>query len=101
MINTLKRYIIKKIYRKFIELDKPLVSSNFKKFSFLKDDPKYSLKSFGNKNKKKIFYVIKINEMGGGLFSNVLFVLNHLKIVDKFGFIPIVDMKNFQLISIF
>ena len=48
------------------------------------------------KNPNKIFYVIRVDRNGGGgLFSNVLFVLNHLIIADKHDFIPIVDMKNF------
>ena len=49
---------------------------------------------FGNKNPKKIFYVIR-RTPGAGLFSNLIYVLNHLKIADSNKFIPIVDMKNF------
>ena len=32
------------------------------------------------------------------MFSNITFVLNHLKICKKFNFIPIVDMENFPTI---
>lgn len=58
---------------------------------------KVSYGSFGEKNKKKIFYIIK-RSPGAGLFSNVIFVLNHIKIAKKHGFIPVVDMENFPTI---
>lgn len=51
-------------------------------------------KSFGNLNKNKFFYVIRRNPTAG-FFSNITFVLNHLKICEAIGFIPIVDMKNY------
>ena len=60
-------------------------------------DIKFNLYSFGNKNKNKIFYVIR-RSPGAGLFSNVTFVINHLKICDKYKFIPIIDMENFTTI---
>ncbi len=53
--------------------------------------------SFGELNKDKVFYIIK-RTPGTGLFSNVVFVLNHLKIAKKNNFIPIVDMENFKTI---
>ncbi len=53
--------------------------------------------SFGNLNKDKIFYLIK-RTPGTGLFSNVVFVLNHLEIAKKFNFVPVVDMENFKTI---
>ncbi len=65
--------------------------------------PKYILRSyqelqfcsFGKKNKDKIFYVIQ-RKIGGGLFSNLLYVLNHLVISEKFNFVPVIDMENFE-----
>lgn len=48
----------------------------------------------GTKNPDKIFYVIQ-RSPGYGLFSNVLFVVNHIRIAKKFNFIPIVDMQNY------
>ena len=53
--------------------------------------------SFGNKNNDKIFYVIK-RTPGAGFFSNVLFVLNHIKICKKKNYYPVVDMENFPTI---
>jgi len=50
--------------------------------------------SFGNKNKNKIFYVIK-RTPGGGFFSNLSYVIKNLEIADKNNYIPIVDMCNF------
>ena len=55
------------------------------------------IKKFGDFNKDKTFYVIK-RTPGTGLFSNVVFVLNHLRIAKQNGFIPVVDMKNFKTI---
>ena len=56
-----------------------------------------TLKLFGKKNVNKIFYVIK-RTPGAGLFSNLTFVLNHLKIAEKYSFIPVIDMENFPTI---
>ena len=65
--------------------------------SFLIGENFEFLKNTGNKNKNKIFYVIR-RSPGAGLFSNVTFVINHLKICDKYKFIPIIDMENFTTI---
>ena len=48
----------------------------------------------GEKNPNKVFYVIS-RSPGAGLFSNIIFVLNHLDIAHKKKFIPVVDMNNF------
>ncbi len=61
------------------------------------NEPTLIFKSFGDLNKDKIFYVIK-RSPGTGLFSNVTFVLNHLRICKKNNFIPIIDMDNFKTI---
>lgn len=96
MILWLKQKIQKKIYRTIT--DRPISNPLIKKFDFINKSPTYFVKNFGNKNKDKIFYVIKLyetNKEGGGLFSMVLFVLNHLKIVEKNNYIPVVDFENF------
>jgi hypothetical protein len=54
----------------------------------------FRIAKFGSLNPDKIFYVIK-RYPGAGLFSNLTFVINHLKISEQFGFIPVVDMQNF------
>ncbi len=54
-------------------------------------------RTFGNLNEDKIFYVIK-RTPGTGMFSNITFILNHLKICKKYNFIPIIDMENFSTI---
>ena len=77
---TVPKLYIKKIFKQ--------------KIPILKDT---TLKSFGNINKNKIFYVIK-RTPGAGLFSNLTFVLNHLKIAEKYNFTPVVDMENFPTI---
>ncbi len=56
------------------------------------------LLSLNSKNKiKETFYIIK-RTPGAGLFSNFIFVLNHIKLADSLGYKPIVDMENFQTI---
>jgi hypothetical protein len=85
----------KKLIRFFL---KPRLKTFLKKgnkvFEKVKIAPEYKICSFGNKNKNKIFYVIK-RYHGGGLFSNFLFVLNHLIQAEKLNAIPVVDMENF------
>jgi len=56
-----------------------------------------NIRSFGNKNSDKIFYIIK-RYPGAGLFSNVTYVLNQIKICKLYDFIPIVDMENYPTI---
>ena len=56
-----------------------------------------NLYSFGNLNKNKIFYLIR-RSPGAGLFSNVLYVMNHLAVAEKHGFEPYVEMQNFKTI---
>ena len=51
--------------------------------------------SFGEKNKKKNFYVIKRNYNFNGLFSNLIFVIDHIKYAKQMNMIPVVDMENF------
>ena len=68
----------------------------------IKFDPEFKdllldFRSFGDLNKDKIFYIIK-RSPGTGLFSNVTFILNHLKICKRHNFIPVVDMENFKTI---
>jgi len=96
MFNKLKNKLYKLVYRKIT--DRPIPNNLKTKFNFINDDPTYFFKNFGVKNRSKIFYVIKIyekNKEGGGLFSNLLFILHHLKIADRLGVIPIIDMENF------
>ena len=54
-------------------------------------------KSFGELNKNKKFYIIR-RHPSAGLFSNITFILNHLKICEDMNFIPIVDMENYPTI---
>ena len=90
MIEILRKYIINK-------RTKVLLKQKSKKSLFLNDELFYSIKSLGKKNKNKIFYVIN-RSPGGGMFSNLNFIINHLLIAEKFSFIPIIDMENFPTI---
>ena len=72
---------------------KPIISKKIK----INNIPIYDYYSYGNKNSNKIFYVIR-RSPGAGLFSNLTYVLNHLKIANKHNFIPVVDMENYPTI---
>ena len=55
---------------------------------------KYYIHSFGKKNPQKKFYVIQ-RYIGGGMFSNLNYVIHHIRIALELNCIPIIDMKNF------
>ena len=91
MLSFVKNIIRKRIILNRSSFDKNIISRNK---IIDNNDLRYYIKNFGNKNKNKIFYVIqRIN--GGGMFSNLNFVIHHLKISEELGCIPIIDMKNF------
>tara|TARA_Y100001970_G_scaffold54633_1_gene69307 strand:+ start:312 stop:1352 length:1041 start_codon:yes stop_codon:yes gene_type:complete len=90
----MKRRIVNFIINKLF--DSPISrSKNYNKL-FFKRFPILSINNF-KKNSLK-FYVIRVKKAGGGLFSNVLYVLNHIKIANKINLIPVVDMQNFYTI---
>ena len=63
---------------------------------FFKDN----LKIKNNLNKKKSnknYYVIN-RSPGSGMFSNINYVLNHIKYAMKNNMVPIIDMENFTTI---
>ena len=90
-MNFLKRKIVRLLLK---SRSRPFLIRKSEISSIVRNSPEYKIHSFGEKNKSKIFYVIKRHK-GGGLFSNLLFVLNHLLLADKFGAIPVIDMENF------
>ena len=92
-LKNIKQHLKKKL---FIQTPKIL---GLKKNNFLKNyaNENSSIFSFGEKNANKTYYVIK-RTPGTGLFSNVVFVLNHLKIAREKNYVPIVDMENFPTI---
>ena len=96
LFNFFYKKIYHIVYRKTV--DRPITNILNKKFNFIGESPTYYFRKFGNKNKNKLFYVIKVYEKikeGGGLFSNVLFVLRHLQIVERLNAIPVIDFENF------
>ncbi len=62
-----------------------------------KESPKNQIHNFGNKNKDKTFYIIQ-REGVGGLFTHLLFVLDHLLYCEKMKYTPVVDFKNFPTV---
>ena len=63
----------------------------------IKDFPDYHSFSFGRKNKNTTFYVIKKSQ-ASGIFSILIYVLNHLILSEKINAVPVVDMENFPSI---
>lgn len=92
MLNYIKKKVIDLIIKN--QVDKPIIVK--KKDLKLNFQTNFQINTFGKKNPNKFFYVIRVDKKGGGgLFSNVLFILNHLIIADQHNFTPVVDMKNF------
>ena len=75
----MKRFI-RKLINKFT-LQTPQVLEGLKNNFDFEDRPE-EIRSFGILNEDKTFYVIK-RSPGTGMFSNVTFVLNHLRICKK------------------
>tara|TARA_B100000579_G_scaffold391590_1_gene366920 strand:+ start:249 stop:1280 length:1032 start_codon:yes stop_codon:yes gene_type:complete len=76
----------KPLFKKKTQMQKRILGKNYK----------YIVKE-NYKNKNKVFYVIR-RSPGSGMFSNVNYVINHLKVCDQYNFIPIIDMENFTTI---
>ena len=90
---------IKSIIRKTIPIPcgpRPLFNIN--KINILKKvGENKTLLNLRKKNRDKTFYVIR-RSPGAGFFSNLILILNHLKICEKKKYIPVIDMKNFTTI---
>ena len=89
MIEKFKKSIRNSIYKKRSKTARAL-SSKIK----INNKLKYHIYSFGNKNPNKKFYVIQ-RYKGGGMFSNLVYVIHHIKIALEMDCIPIIDMDNF------
>jgi hypothetical protein len=90
MISFIKNLIRKEIISNRSSFDKNIITKKIINNTELK----YFIKNFGNRNKDKIFYVIQRLD-GGGMFSNLNYIIHHLKISENLGCIPIIDMQNF------
>lgn len=53
-------------------------------------------KCFGNANSEKLIYVIRRSDANCGLFSYFITVMGHLKVADEKGYVPVVDMQNYE-----
>ncbi len=54
------------------------------------------VKTFGEKNPDKTFYIIWPEYLGAGFFANFTRVISHIKAAEHLGMIPIVDYQNFK-----
>ena len=52
--------------------------------------------SYGDENEDKIFYIIRRTPCSVGLFSYVCTVMGHIKYAVERGYIPVVDMQNYE-----
>jgi hypothetical protein len=91
MIEIIKKIIKRNLFSKRSSFDKRI---KIRSDIISNRNLNYFIKNFGNKNRNIIFYVIQ-RLRGGGMFSNLNFVLHHLKIAKDLNCIPIVDMQNF------
>ena len=91
----MKSYIKNLLRDELADILIEIKSKTNKKFSNFEANKIYS---FGKNNPDKIFYIINRKSPGGGLFSNVTFVLNQLEICLSKNYIPVVDMLNFPSI---
>ena len=82
----MKKYLKKILYKNEYSSIVP-INDNFKK-------RKISEIIGGKLNPDKVFYIIR-RYPGTGLLSNLAYVINHIQIANRMGFIPIVDMKNY------
>ncbi|MFA6276982.1 MAG: hypothetical protein WC622_09545 [Pedobacter sp.] len=87
--NRIKEYLNKDFISNVTMYDYP--------FDLKKGDMLY-VRSFGNKNPDKKFYIIWRDYYGAGFFSNYAFVIAHILIAKKNNFIPIIDFENFKTI---
>lgn len=53
-------------------------------------------RKFGNENPDYTYYIIHRNEKYVGLFSNVLVFIEQIDYAIKKGYIPVIDMKNYN-----
>tara|TARA_B100000767_G_scaffold69828_1_gene66453 strand:- start:5740 stop:6774 length:1035 start_codon:yes stop_codon:yes gene_type:complete len=90
MIRSIKNFLRNSIYSRRSGISRKLKSKSILKSK----DLKYFVKSFGNKNPNKRFYVIQ-RFIGGGMFSNLNYIIHHLKLALDLNCIPIIDMENF------
>ena len=90
MIRSIKNFLRNSIYSRRSGISEKLKSRSILKSNYLK----YFVKSFGNKNPNKKFYVIQ-RFIGGGMFSNLNYIIHHLKLALDLNCIPIIDMENF------
>ena len=90
MIRIFKNYIKQKIFKQRTKLEFKKKNNHIINVT----DLKYYIRSFGKKNPNKVFYDIQ-RSPGGGLFSNLNYVIHHLYICEKHNFIPVIDMENF------
>lgn len=58
--------------------------------------PREQVRSFGDANPDKTFYVIWRDSLGSGFFSNFTQVLSHIRRAEDLGMIPVVDYENFR-----
>lgn len=67
-----------------------------KKIELLLNSQKGLIKSFGANNPDKVFFVIRQEILGRGLFSLLSSVLCYIDFADRNGLTPVVDFENFK-----
>ena len=88
MIKLLKKHIREFIYNRRSNIDDTIKSNSYLK----KNDLTFYIKTFGPKNPNIKFYVIQ-RAIGGGMFSNLNYVIHHIKIA--------LDLKTDDILELF
>ena len=89
---------IKKAIKKYFFPEMIQDSFDFTHPFGIPDLPKLYVRSFGERNPDKIFYVIWRDRLGSGFFSNFTQVISHMMLAERHGWIPVVDYLNFRTI---
>lgn len=87
---------IKKIIKRLFFTDFINYKHDYNSELAVQKNSKVYVRSCGELNQDKLFYVIRRNGGGAGFFSNFVHVLSHIKIADNLNMIPVVDFENFK-----
>jgi len=86
---------IKKLIQLFLyKIPQPIVKRKTNPFvNQISKRKLFKIAKFGDLNPDKIFYIIK-RDPGAGIFSNFVYIMNHLRIAYVHEFIPYIDMEK-------
>lgn len=93
IVKNIKKLVGKKLIDKNTWIKKILIKINY---SFFHRNDKTQLRSFGDHNSDKTFYVVRNFDQRQGLLSRWHEVMAEIIGAEKDGYIPIVDFENYK-----